>query len=129
MKSNEVLEILKVTRQTLCNYVKQGHIKVTKLRNGYYDYDKKSVYNFLNIDLPNDRTNVIYTRVSTYKQKNDLDKQVSSVKNYCDKNNIKYSKIYKEIGSDIDFDRKIFQILLNDIINHKVNCIYITFKD
>jgi predicted site-specific integrase-resolvase len=129
MKSKEVLEILKVTRQTLCNYVKQGHIKVTKLGNGYYDYDKKSVYNFLNIDLPNDRSNVIYARVSTYKQKNDLDKQVSSVKNYCDKNNIKYSKIYKEIGSGIDFDRKIFQILLNDIINHKVNCIYITFKD
>ena len=93
MKSNEILEILKVTRQTLCNYVKQGHIKVTKLGNGYYDYDKKSVYNFLNIDLPNDRTNVIYTRVSTYKQKNDLDKQVSSVKNYCDKNNIYYSMI------------------------------------
>jgi predicted site-specific integrase-resolvase len=72
MKSKEVLEILKVTRQTLCNYVKQGHIKVTKLGNGYYDYDKKSVYIFfLNIDLPNDRLNVIYARVSTYK--NDLD--------------------------------------------------------
>jgi hypothetical protein len=38
----------------------KGHIKVTKLGNGYYDYDKKSVYNFLNIDLPNDRTNVLY---------------------------------------------------------------------
>ena len=40
IKSNEVLEILKVTKQT-CNYVKQGHIRVTKLGNGYYDYDKK----------------------------------------------------------------------------------------
>ena len=39
MKSNKVLEILKVMRQTLCNYFKQGHIKVTKLGNGYNNYD------------------------------------------------------------------------------------------
>jgi putative resolvase len=130
MKSKETLKLLNVTRQTLCTYVKLGYIKVTKLQNGYYDYDKDSIYKFLNKKNENDtKINVIYTRVSTHKQKNDLINQIKSIENYCKKNNIEYSKIYKEIANGIDFDRKIFQILLNDIIGGKIANIYITYKD
>ena len=129
MKSSEVLKLLKVTRQTLCSYVKLGYIKVIKMSNGYYNYDQQSVFQFLNIEPPSNKINVIYARVSTYKQKNDLTNQVDSIKHFCNKNNIKYSKIYKEIASGIDFDRKIFQIMLNDVINCKIKNIYITFKN
>ena len=66
MKSKDVLKLLKVTRATLTAYVKSEKIKVTKLSNGYYDYDDKSVFAFLKKDV---RTNVIYARVSTNKQK------------------------------------------------------------
>ena len=65
MKAREVLKVLKICRQTLSNYVKSGKLKVTKLWNGYYEYDNDSVYAFLNITL--ERKNIIYARVSTYK--------------------------------------------------------------
>jgi putative resolvase len=68
MKAKEVLKILKICRQTLTNYVKSGKIKVTRISNGYYDYNESSVYAFLNI---------IPDRVSTNKQKVDLSNQVS----------------------------------------------------
>lgn len=48
MKCSDVLKTLKVTRQTLCHYVKEGKIKVNKLASGRYDYDKESVFKFLN---------------------------------------------------------------------------------
>ena len=69
MKSKEALRILECTRVTLSSYVKTGKIKATKMANGYYDYDDKSVYEFVNFK---DRVNVVYARVSTQKQKNDL---------------------------------------------------------
>jgi len=127
MKASEVLKLLKVTRQTLVNYVKSGKITVTKLGNGYYDYHEDSVYKFLNIDKI--RYNVIYCRVSTQKQKNDLANQILKLNDFCSNNNIQYNKIYQEIASGIDFDRKEFSSLVTDIINHKINNIYITHKD
>ncbi|MDD6082632.1 MAG: IS607 family transposase, partial [Oscillospiraceae bacterium] len=70
MNSAEVLRVLRITRQTLTKYVKNGTIKVSKLPNGRYEYDETSVYKFLNKDVS--RKTYIYARVSTSKQKPDL---------------------------------------------------------
>jgi predicted site-specific integrase-resolvase len=127
MKAKEVLKLLKISRVTLVKYVKIGKIKVTKLGNGYYDYDSKSVNEYLNND--NNRINVIYSRVSTYKQKNDLGNQILNILDYCDNNNIEISKIYKDISSGINFERKDFSSLIDDVMNYKINNIYISYKD
>lgn len=119
--------MLKVTRPTLCKYVRVGKIKVTLLTNGFYDYDKYSVFKLLNREV--DRVNALYCRVSTTKQKVDLENQEETLKTFCVKNGIIIHKIYKDIGSGINFDRKEFQQLLNDIINYKVDKIFITHKD
>lgn len=47
MKAKEVLALLKITRPTLCKYVKQGLIKVDSSINGQYRYNKESVYALL----------------------------------------------------------------------------------
>lgn len=127
MKCNKVLSLLNITRQTLCRYVKNNTIKVNKLPSGQYDYDEESVYKVLNKNL--DRKNVIYTRVSTQKQKIDLANQKKIIESYCLKNGIQISDIYSDIGSGINFDRKEFQRLVNDVVNHKISKIYITYKD
>ena len=69
MKAKEVMKVLNICRTTLYNYTKDRTLKSVKLSNGYYDYDEKSVYDFMKVD---DRQNIIYARVSTHKQKNDL---------------------------------------------------------
>lgn len=127
MKCNKVLSLLNITRQTLCRYVKNNTIKVNELPSGQYDYDEESVYKVLNKNL--DRKNVIYTRVSTQKQKPDLANQKKTIESYCLKNGIQISDIYSDIGSGINFDRKEFQRLVNDVVNHKISKIYITYKD
>jgi len=130
MKSEEALKILNVTRATLCAYIKSGKITATKLPNGYYDYHEQSIYDFLGKPIPSiDRVNIIYARVSTYKQKNDLGNQVLELIDFCNKSDIKYDKIFQEIASGIDFDRHEFSQLVNLVINYKINNIYITYKD
>ena len=127
MKAKEVLKLLKITRPTLTRYVKTGKIKTVTLPNGFYDYDEETVYGAFNKELT--RKSVLYCRVSTPKQKNDLRNQEELLKEFCSRNGIVVSDIYSDIGSGINFDRKEFQRLVNDIIEHKVNHIYITYKD
>lgn len=126
MKAKEVLRLLGITRVTLSSYVKKGIIKVTKLPNGYYNYDDDTVYKFIN---GTERVNVIYARVSTYKQKNDLSRQINLLQQFCNKNNVKINNIYSEISSGIDLDRPQFSLLLNEVINNKIANIYISHKD
>jgi predicted site-specific integrase-resolvase len=130
MKAKQVLKLLKITRPTLTAYVQNNKILVTKLPNGYYDYDDNSVYSFLGHPNPGSfKINIIYARVSTYKQKNDLGNQVIQLIDYCNSNNIKYDKVFQEIASGIDFDRTQFSELMTLVMSGKVNNIYITYKD
>lgn len=49
LKAGEVMQILNITRQTLCNYVKRGLIKIdTNYTGGQYRYNRDSVMALLN---------------------------------------------------------------------------------
>ena len=126
MKAKQVMKILNICRSTLYNYTRDKILKATKLNNGYYDYDEKSVYDFLKKD---NRINVIYGRVSTYKQKNDLITQIAKINEYCNRNNINITKTYSDISSGIDLDRTELSNLIDDIITFKIKTIYITHRD
>jgi predicted site-specific integrase-resolvase len=127
MKAAEVLNLLRISRPTLTNYVKQGYLKVATLPNGRYDYNDKSVYRFMNKDIP--RKNVIYARVSTRKQKKDLENQIQLLKHLCFQNGIIINGIYEDIASGMNLDRKNLLPLIKEIINYKINSVIISHKD
>ena len=85
MKAKEVMKLLDISRATLFNYTRDGKIKVIRLDNGYYDYNEESVFKIIKKDA---RINVIYSRVSTYKQKTDLENQIYKINAYCQSKNI-----------------------------------------
>ena len=78
IQAKEVLNLLEISKQTLTKYVKEGIIKTELLPNGRYAYDTDSVYAFLNKNVK--RKTYIYARVSTSKQKPDLDNQIELLK-------------------------------------------------
>ena len=127
MKSAKVLKILKVTRQTLTKYVKNGEIRVETQPNGMYIYNDDDVYR--KAGIPAERTNAIYARVSTAKQKKDLDNQVQSIIQYCSNNGIKIDKVFKDVSSGMNFDRKQFRDMMKMVLDYKIDTIYITYKD
>lgn len=126
MKSKKVLNILKITRPTLCSYVKRGIIKVKEQVNGHYDYDEESVYKLVGIE---NRNVVIYGRVSTSNQKSSLEEQINTLTLFANSRGFKVDKVYKDIASGLHFDRKEFKLLLMDVINHKISNIVISHKD
>ena len=128
MRSKEVLNLLKITRPTLTNYVKSGIIKVVRKPNGQYEYDEDSVYAFLNKDVK--RKTYIYARVSTSKQKKDLENQIELLKQFCFTNGYTVSGIFADVASGISFEkRKEFFSMLDDVLAGKVERVVITYKD
>lgn len=128
MKSNEVLKLLKISRVTLCKYVKNGKIRVEKEPNGYYKYNDEDVYKILGKG-DDGRLNVIYARVSTTKQKQDLENQIANNIAYLNSQGIKVDKIYSDIKSGMSLDRKGFMELLSDVMDYKIKSVYISYKD
>ena len=76
------------------------------------------------------RKTYIYARVSTSKQKPDLDNQIELLKQFCFSNGYTISGIYSDIASGISFEkRNDFFKMLDDIIDNKVERVVITYKD
>lgn len=128
MKAKEVLNLLRISRATLTNYTKAGLIKVTVLHNGRYDYDEKSVYELFHGNLV--RKTCIYSRVSTTKQKLDLNNQIELLKQFCFTNGWTVNQIFTDVASGISFEkRKQFFDLLDLIVSGQVERVVITYKD
>jgi len=128
MKAKEVLKLLGVTRHTLYRYAKTGIISYEVMPNGFYNYNEKDVYKFLNKDVQ--RKTYIYARVSTYKQKKDLENQVEMLKSWTFNAGYQINGVYSDIASGISFEkRKEFFKLLDEIIDRKVERVVIAYKD
>jgi len=127
MKAKDVLKILKVTRPTLCKYVKIGKIKVNRINERKLDYNEDDVFALAGIKQR--KKGVIYARVSTNSQKSSLESQVNILKEYANKNGVQIEGVYKDIASGLSFDRGNFNSLLMEVIQYKIKEVYITDKD
>ena len=128
MKAKEVLNLLQISRKTLHVYAKDGRIRYTVMPNKMYNYNEEDVYKILNKDMK--RKTVIYARVSTSKQKDDLQNQIEQLKQWCFMNGNTISAIYSDIASGISFEkRKGFFEMLDEIMNHKVEKVILAYRD
>ncbi|EPB9213171.1 IS607 family transposase [Campylobacter jejuni] len=127
MKAKEVLKLLKISRVTLYKYVKSGKIRVTQMPNSLYLYNREDVYRLANIK--DEKLNVIYARVSTHKQKQDLKNQIENTIAFLNAKGIKVDKVYEDIKSGMTLDRKGFMELLDDVMQKRISVVYIAYKD
>jgi len=127
MKAKQALSLLGVHRRTLCRYVKDGKISAERLPNKTLNYSDDDVYRLAGLE--NKRMNVVYARVSTYKQKKDLLNQIDSISAYMNYNGVSVDKVYSDIKSGMTLDRKGFNSLLSDLQNNLIDKVYISYKD
>ncbi len=128
MLAHDVLRLLRIHRVTLHRWVESGLIRTTILPNNRYDYNDEDVYKMLNKDIK--RKTVIYARVSTPKQKKDLENQIELLKTWCVNSGFQINAVYQDIASGISFDkRKEFFQMLDEIIDHRIEKVIIAYKD
>lgn len=132
MKAKEVIKLLRITRKTLYNYISQGKIRYISINKNHYIYNDDDVYNLIgkNIDKNSQRFNVIYSRVSLYKQKNDLKNQTQRLKDFAISNGIIISEVLEDVKSGMNFNnRKNFNKLIDLVFDSKIDTIIIENND
>jgi len=118
-----------VSASTLRRWDKSGELKAKKHKSGHRYYDESDVRNLLNMTPIEDRKTIVYCRVSSHNQKDDLESQVKSMENYCSSNGIKIDELIKEIGGGMNFKRKKFLELMDNIAKGEVSKVLVAHKD
>lgn len=127
MEYKDVHKLTRLHRNTIYKYAKQGKIRTTKINDRHLIYNDDDVYAIAGISPIRDI--VIYARVSTFKQKKDLENQIETLKLFANSNGFVVNKIYKDIASGMSFDRQNFKDMLFDVIEHKIKTVLISNKD
>lgn len=131
LTTKDIESLFGVTKHTIMIWRNNGTLPYTKINDRKFLYKKEDIEKLLNIEQPKDiqKKNVIYCRVSTQKQKNDLLKQKQILIDYCNANGICPDLILTEIASGMNENRKEFNTLIDMVINNEINKIFITCKD
>jgi predicted site-specific integrase-resolvase len=128
-KPKEFSELLNVSVKTLQRWDREGILKAYRTPTNMRYYTYKQYLEFKGIDNNNERKIIIYTRVSTNNQKDDLVNQVKFLQDYVNAKGIIADEIIQDIGSGLNYNRKHWNRLLVECMENKVKTIVITHKD
>ena len=129
-KPKDFAELLGVSVKTLQRWDRDGILKAnrTPTDRRYYTYDQ--YLQFKGIQTENDiRDTVIYARVSTRNQKDDLQNQVEFLKQFCNAKGIIVNQCIEDFGSGLNYNRKKWNRLLDEVMANKIKTIVISNKD
>ena len=129
-KPKDFAELLGVSVKTLQRWDRDGILKAnrTPTNRRYYTYDQ--YLQFKGIQTENDiRDTVIYARVSTRNQKDDLQNQVEFLKQFCNAKGMIVNQCIEDFGSGLNYNRKKWNKLLDEVMENKIKTIVISNKD
>ncbi len=112
-------EILQVSEKTLRNWELADKISAIRTPSNQRRYDIDSV-----LGTGHNRVIAIYARVSSYKQREDLERQVSYLQNLYPQ-----AKVFKDIGGGLNFKRKALLALLGQVMSGKISTIVVGHQD
>ena len=121
-------KILGVTPQTLRNWDRLGKLKPHHTaENGYRYYSQEQLDSILDNQKVK-RITIGYCRVSSYKQKDDLNRQCENMRTYLLAQG-KPFRIIQDIGSGINYRNKGLIELIELINDNRVDKVVILYKD
>ena len=126
---NEFSKILGVSALTLRNWDANGKLHPHHTStNGYRYYSHEQLNQVMNIKPNLNRLTIGYCRVSSHKQKDDLERQIENVKTYLIAKGQPF-EIISDIGSGINYKKKGLKELIKLITQNKVEKVVILYKD
>ena len=122
-------KIIGVSAQTLRNWDNNGKLHPHHTTpSGYRYYSEEQLNQVMNIKPDNNRITIGYCRVSSHKQKDDLERQIDNVRTYLLAKGQPF-EIISDIGSGINYKKKGLQELIKRICQNQVDKVVILYKD
>ncbi len=120
MQNGEARGSTRVSVKTLQRWDREGILKANRTPTDRRYYTYAQYLQFKGINIENDkRQAVIYARVSTKNQKDDLQNQVAFLRQFCNAKGI-IDQCIEEYGSGLNYNRKKWNKLLNEVMEQKV---------
>lgn len=131
LKIGDVAPLLGVTTQTLRNWTNSGYMNAIIGKGGHRRFRSSEVERIMELkDQESDiKKCLLYCRVSTSIQKENLGRQIERLKSFSISNGFIIEGIYKDIASGMSFKRRGLLKLLNHCQQHHVNAVIIEYKD
>ncbi len=129
-KPKEFAELLNVSVKTLQRWDRDKILIAnrTPTNRRYYTYDQYLEFKGIDKDADS-RKIVIYTRVSTRNQSDDLENQVDFLQTYVNAKGLIADEVIRDYGSGLNYNRKKWNQLLSEVMENKVKMILVSHKD
>ncbi len=127
----EFSKLIGKTPQTLRDWHKKGSFIPNHITDGgtrYYSQEQLNHFLGIKGEKTKNRKIIGYCRVSSNKQKDDLERQVDNVKTYMIAKGYSFDVI-TDIGSGINYNKKGLNQLIDLITNSEVEKIVVLYKD
>ncbi len=129
-KPKDFANLLGVSVKTLQRWDRDGILKANRTLTDrrYYTYNQYLQFKGIISDTDSRQT-VIYARVSTRNQKDDLQNQVTFLRQFCNARGMIVDQCIEDYGSGLNYNRKKWNDLLDEVMEQKIKTIVITHKD
>jgi excisionase family DNA binding protein len=92
-------------------------------------YKTSTLLNLSNNTQIDERKVIAYARVSTHKQKADLENQKQFLNNYCLEQKFAKFEVVSDLGSGLNFKKKGLNKIIEWIVLREIKTIVLTYKD
>lgn len=130
IKTKQVLEMLNISKTKLRELERTGELVPVKKTTRSKYFLKEDVKAYLGETIKHsDKKTIVYYRVSSNSQKNELKNQLSYIENYTTSQGIKVDEYIKDIGSGINYNNPGLNKIMKMVINDEVKKIIVSHKD
>lgn len=124
----KVAKELGVSIDTLRRWEVAGKISAERTPRGHRRYDLAKILGLLPRNNLLQKNTIIYARVDSHDQKNDLQRQISLLESFCAANGWTY-EVIQDLGSGLNYQKRGLRKLIQNICSGKVDRLVVTHKD
>lgn len=127
---SEFAERIGKSASTLRRWDREGRLVARRTPSGHRYYTDEDLYRAFGIQKPEpEKQNIVYCRVSSRGQLDDLQSQIKAMETFCLGAGIPIGELIKEVGGGMNFRRKKFLALVERIEGGEVGRLVIAHKD
>lgn len=130
IRLNDMAKRLGVSVKTLQRWDREGILVAKRNPNNRRYYTEDQYLEYIGSPCKKDKKIIAYVRVSNNNQKDDLQNQITFIRNYVNAKGEILDDVIQDIGSGLNYNRKHWNdLLFNQISKGEIGKIYITYKD
>lgn len=132
LKPKDMARLLNVTVKTLQRWDNEGKLIAYRTPTGrrYYTQTQyNQLMGVIDLDGTQEKKTIIYTRVSSRSQKDDLANQERYLREFCNARGMIVDECVRDIGSGLNYKRQKWNDVLERVMNREISTIVIAEKD